>query len=455
MRHFCRGAQQGDHLGAPSQVAQCFAVHHLRFYRAPVFGSVRLRRKSNRLRENIRCLFGTVLSQQSIADRAHQLRCHTRPSGEFLFHAKTRGLEQLHRSGRGPGARVGVGALEYRQGEALDLFGTGSFQSRLMGLPKGHCSPSQQRDDGYRDGRRLPAIARDPLFGPIAQGVRPRRHRSGSHVPLDVRGKRVNGRVAQGCVFLQRFGKNGVQVALLAGGPTDHVGDLGGQCGAATRGQFIGTRPCQDFVTDNTQAIHVAGGSNGLAANLFRTCIVGGKGPGPLGLGVTQLLAQEPGDAEVEQMCPALVADQNIGRLDVAMNDQTGVGVLNRFEHLQQELQSLTDRQIVRFAVLRDRHTVNEFEGEIRFAAIRDARVVESGDVGVFEAGENVALLNRPFGKRSYPTDMRPLQGDGALDDAVDPFSEPDTAHAAFADVAQESIRTDLRAGQFRRQLGV
>ncbi len=260
---------------------------------------------------------------------------------------------------------------------------------------------------------------------------------------------------------MQGLGKNGIQVALqrafqlcighhFAGRPADDVGDFGGECGAAARGQLVGALPCQNFVADDTQAIHIAGGSNGFAANLFGTGVVRRKGTGPLGLGVPQLLTQQSRDAEVQQMRPTVAADQDVGRLDVAMNDQTGVGVLNGFENLQQEPEPVADRRVVRFAELRNRYTVDEFESEIGFAAIRDARVVKSRDVGVFETGENVSLLDRPLGKCPYPTDMRSLEGDGALDDSIDPFSEPDTAHAAFADVPQEPVRTDLGAGLFR-----
>ncbi len=162
-----------------------------------------------------------------------------------------------------------------------------------MGLPESHGSACQQRNDGYRDRSCLPAIARDPLRGAIAKAIRPRQHRPGSQVPLDVCGKGADGGVALDWILLQGLGENGIEIALqrtlvlrichcFAGGPTDHAADLGGERGAATRGQFVGTCPRQDFVTDNTQAVHIAGGSNGLAANLFGTRIVGRKGPAPL-----------------------------------------------------------------------------------------------------------------------------------------------------------------------------
>ena len=50
-------------------------------------------------------------------------------------------------------------------------------------------------------------------------------------------------------------------------------------------------------------------------------------------------LAQQFGDAEVEQLDPALRVDKDVARLDVAMDDQLRVGVLDRVAHLEQELE--------------------------------------------------------------------------------------------------------------------
>ena len=51
------------------------------------------------------------------------------------------------------------------------------------------------------------------------------------------------------------------------------------------------------------------------------------------------VLAQQLGDAEVEQLHLALGIDQDVGRLQVAMHDQVLVRVLDRAEHLQEQPQ--------------------------------------------------------------------------------------------------------------------
>ncbi len=130
-------------------------------------------------------------------------------------------------------------------------------------------------------------------------------------MPRDVGGERVHGGVAKGGILLKRFGENGIQVPSqqmaqfricdgLTCRPEHCASDLGCERATTASGKFVGTHPCQNFVADDAQAIHIADGSNRLTANLFGTRVVRCKGAGSLRLGVTELLAQKPRDPKIQ-----------------------------------------------------------------------------------------------------------------------------------------------------------
>ena len=56
-------------------------------------------------------------------------------------------------------------------------------------------------------------------------------------------------------------------------------------------------------------------------------------------LGLDQL-----GDAEIEQADLALAGDEDVGRLQVAVNDEVRVRVANRPQHLAEHLDALANR---------------------------------------------------------------------------------------------------------------
>ncbi len=49
------------------------------------------------------------------------------------------------------------------------------------------------------------------------------------------------------------------------------------------------------------------------------------------------------GDAEVEQLDLTVGADEHVGRLDVAVDDQVGVGVRDRFEDVEEQAEAGLD----------------------------------------------------------------------------------------------------------------
>src|SRR5690349_13562534 len=96
----------------------------------------------------------------------------------------------------------------------------------------------------------------------------------------------------------------------------------------------------QQNVQQHAKRIHVGRGSDGSASDLFRCGVFRGQ----CGSSVTSelcdcaflsLALQEFCDAEIEQIHLAVVADEHVCRLDVAMHDQIGVCMRNRIKHIE------------------------------------------------------------------------------------------------------------------------
>src|ERR1700732_1660070 len=93
-------------------------------------------------------------------------------------------------------------------------------------------------------------------------------------------------------------------------------------------------------VEEHTESVNVCRRRHWTGCNLLR----GGKGRGQRG---TDFLSQQCrgafpsltfekfGDTEIQKLDLAIFADQHIRRLDVAMDDQVGMRVRDRAEHLK------------------------------------------------------------------------------------------------------------------------
>src|SRR5450759_888277 len=85
-------------------------------------------------------------------------------------------------------------------------------------------------------------------------------------------------------------------------------------------------------VEENSEGVHVRRGRDRPAANLLGARVL--RGPRPLGSLRQPHLArlvryEQLGDTEIEQLDVTLLGDQDVGGLDVAMNDQVLMGVLH------------------------------------------------------------------------------------------------------------------------------
>ncbi len=101
-------------------------------------------------------------------------------------------------------------------------------------------------------------------------------------------------------------------------------------------------------------------------------------------------------------------------------------------------------------AVLRDRNALDQFHHEVGPAAVGGARIEHLGDVGVVHHGQGLALgLETSDHLPGVHARLDDLQRHPPLD-RLGLLGHVDHAHAAFADLLQQLVRTDDRCRAFR-----
>ena len=125
------------------------------------------------------------------------------------------------------------------------------------------------------------------------------------------------------------------------------------------------------------------------------------------------------------------------------MNDELAVRVGDGVRDLQKQAQPRRASRALRLAAIDiERPALDVFDREIRLAVVSEAGVVEPRDVRMIERGEDRrARAPCALRARSAADDVRQLERDRPIDQAVDALGEPHRAHAAAAELAHQSIR--------------
>ena len=101
----------------------------------------------------------------------------------------------------------------------------------------------------------------------------------------------------------------------------------------------------------------------------------------------------ETGDAEIEQLRFALGGDANIGRLQIAMNDQVLMSVSDGGTEFAKKREPLADRQAVVLAIFLQPFARDIFHHEIGRADGGNARAVKPRDMRMIETRQNPRFL--------------------------------------------------------------
>ena len=312
-------------------------------------------------------------------------------------------------------------------------------------------------------------------------------------VPQDVAGEFVGGFVAAGAILLEAAHHDPVKVAPQQGdqlgrcnlavvrGGAEHLALQGLEAvGRADRLVFadvparfiepdleqvhrVERSPAgEQFVEEDAERvdigtrIHIDGAQLGL----FRADV--GRGPDELSDGREGRLRGEValgrlGDAEVDHLGHGDIVvqgDENVRGLDVAVDDALEVRVLDRMADLDEKAQALVGRQIVRVAKGRDRLPADQFHDEIRPTGVGGAGVEHLRDIRMIhhrqelpfglEPGDDLLCVHAQFDD---------FEREAAAHGVFLP-REPDGAAAAFPDIFEELVATDLVAGLLRGETG-
>jgi len=154
---------------------------------------------------------------------------------------------------------------------------------------------------------------------------------------------------------------------------------------------------------------------------------------------------------EIGEVRRAEAVEQDVGRLEVAVDDVPGVGALQRLGHRLPDADDLVDRQPAMTVdnPIQQRAARHIAHDDVKLA-LELAEVVDRQDVGVLQRGDGarLALKLEPrllVGQVGHDR----LDGDGALQPRVP--RRPDVGHPAAPDVLHHRIRADLIPDLHRR----
>ena len=331
-----------------------------------------------------------------------------------------------------------VGALRLQPGDA-------GLLARGPRLPQRDPERGHDRHAERRAGQHRDAVALDELAQQVRARGRMRQHRTALQVTFQIGGQRAGVAIAPFRLGVQRLEHDGVQVAAQA--PFAHAfGQVVAACGQRRRPArriALRTLAQQQFVQQHAQRIHVRRGGHRAAVALLGRGVARGEQAETAGA-VVELVLQQLGDAEVQQLERAVGGDQQVGRLDVAMHDQHPMRRIDRLGRGQQQAQARRQVEPPGAGVGGDRRTVDVFHRQVRNPRGGHPAVDQAGDVRMLQARQHppFALEQAQFQRRIQAA---PQQLDRAVLDEIgaDPLAQEHRRGTALSEQAQQPERAD------------
>lgn len=247
----------------------------------------------------------------------------------------------------------------------------------------------------------------------------------------------------------------GVTVALRRlgmGGAVDDPAQLARQRprvpGRWLRATRVAEVECQHLPQHQAQRMHVAGRRGGITREQFR-CRVAGREHAPLGPCATVVFVEQPGDAEIQHADRTVGHHQDVGGLEVTMHDQAPMGRRDDRAQGRKQRQHLLAGGRMAQAPGVERITVEVIHDQVRHAVIVDAAIDQTGDAGVVEAQQDVALATK-IAQVLLAEDHPPqqLDRDRLVEVSGGALAEVDDALAALAQLAHEPERAAAAADE-------
>ena len=159
------------------------------------------------------------------------------------------------------------------------------------------------------------------------------------------------------------------------------------------------------------------------------------------------------GQAEVGDVRVTLLVDQDVRRLQVAMEDAAHVGVLDGFGRLDHQGHGRAEIVPERGELIGEVAPLDELHAEIALAVVL-ADFVNRDDAGVVEQRDGLGLVLEPaqVGVVGQHAGLDHLEGDGSVE--ADLPGLVDDAHAAAAQLFLNLVIAEVADGGAARQVG-
>jgi hypothetical protein len=138
--------------------------------------------------------------------------------------------------------------------------------------------------------------------------------------------------------------------------------------------------PGEESIEHRAQGIDIGCGALGRAAHLLGAGIVR-RQQTLLRKGLVGRGSENPGDPEIQQLRLASRVNQNVGRLDVAVDDQVAVGVSDRVAYFEEQAKCAAQVQLPRVHI--DGNAIDIVEHQVGTAFSGLANVQKTGDPGM------------------------------------------------------------------------
>jgi len=272
---------------------------------------------------------------------------------------------------------------------------------------------------------------------------------------FDIFNELVNGGVALFGLFAKRFQDDGVEIAFESAaseGPAqgdtwpfrllfaNHPLDF------QTRASCGAIRPAarEQLIQQDTQGIDVRRFGDRLSTHLLGAGVLQGHRT-PLGSRdqrrLEEFRIQQLGDSEVQEPGHSILGDQNVARLEVAMNHQILVRVLHGRADTEEQLQAGTSRELVQAAILVDRNALHVIHHQVGQPVLSAAAIQQLHDIGVVQRGEGLPLVPKAMndfgGVEAGP---QHFDGHAHTELLVVALAQVHDSHSAFTQLANDLV---------------
>ena len=160
------------------------------------------------------------------------------------------------------------------------------------------------------------------------------------------------------------------------------------------------------------------------------------------------------GQSKIENLGVPAPRDEDIRRLDVAMDDSLGMRRIERIRNLHAEIEHLLDRQRFIFDPVLQRLAIEKFHGDERLA-IYFVHVVNRADIGMIQSGGRACFPSKSFERLAIRGKIfrQEFQRNEAAELRI--FGLEHDAHTAATDFFNHAVVRDGFSDHEREERGV